>query len=396
VTHDAADNDSARVDLLYWNYAGVVKIEKGVNGSPAVAPSLPAGGTIISFDTVAAGVSAVALAKIADKRQTSMRLYPADGVVGIGTDTVVKQWAGARTLAIRGTTFAGMEFTTEAADATGVNVALLDFTDKNNTASDPRAANIQVQLRGGTSNNRGGRMIFNVRPDGGSAPLEAVRIDTNRSTMFGGGNVIVNKANTAEVAIDGTDGALTSGVASVFESGGDLTVTGRGSLIMRIDNDSNATSALFRIRTNTYNTTDLFTVNETGGIGIINRGATEGSYGVGAILDTVMRAAQTAAISATNFTSASVATIYRVTAYAECTTLSGSGSPTLDVIITYTDDVGATTHKIIDGLSLSATGRAHNVDTYLIASGNLQWSTAINSASGTPQYKIYLVCERLN
>lgn len=105
---------------------------------------------------------------------------------------------------------------------------------------------------------------------------------------------------------------------------------------------------------------------------------------------------QTAAISSTNLSSTPPAGIYAVEVYAVCTVASGSGSPTLDVTIGWTDVLGATTANAagLNGttfpLSLSATGRAQAKFVIQVNSGNITYSTTINSASGTPTYALYI------
>lgn len=99
---------------------------------------------------------------------------------------------------------------------------------------------------------------------------------------------------------------------------------------------------------------------------------------------------QTAAIGSTNLSSTPPAGFYEVQVVAICTTASGSGAPTLDVTLAWTDALGATTEKTINALSLSATGRAHGATRMAVASGNIAYSTTINAASGSPQYAVYI------
>lgn len=99
---------------------------------------------------------------------------------------------------------------------------------------------------------------------------------------------------------------------------------------------------------------------------------------------------QTSAIGSTNLTSSALTGFYEVEVIAMCTTASGSGSPTLDVTLGWTDNVGATTEKTINALSLSATGRAHGATRLRVNSGEISFSTTINSASGSPQYALYI------
>lgn len=99
---------------------------------------------------------------------------------------------------------------------------------------------------------------------------------------------------------------------------------------------------------------------------------------------------QTASIGTTTTLSSPPAGIYAVKVVAMCTTASGSGAPTLDVTIGWTDDVGATTQAVISGLSLSATGRSSGQTVLRVSSGSITHATTINAASGSPQYALYI------
>jgi len=105
---------------------------------------------------------------------------------------------------------------------------------------------------------------------------------------------------------------------------------------------------------------------------------------------------QTAAIASTALSNGAPAGLYAIEVYAVCTTASGSGAPTLDVTLGWTDVLGATTANAagLNGttfpLSLAATGRAQAKFILQLASGNITYSTTINAASGSPQYAIYI------
>jgi hypothetical protein len=97
---------------------------------------------------------------------------------------------------------------------------------------------------------------------------------------------------------------------------------------------------------------------------------------------------QTAAIGATDFVTAPPTGAYLVTVSVECTTASGAGSPTLDVVIGWTNRVGATTKTVISGFDLSATGEDDGVVNFRVNSGNINYTTTIAGAAGTPQYAL--------
>lgn len=101
---------------------------------------------------------------------------------------------------------------------------------------------------------------------------------------------------------------------------------------------------------------------------------------------------QTSGIGATNLrASGHTAGVYQVSVVAICTTASGSGAPTLDVTIGWTDTLGATTKNAVAGLSLSGTGRNDGVVTIRsTGAAAITYATTINAASGTPQYALYV------
>lgn len=105
---------------------------------------------------------------------------------------------------------------------------------------------------------------------------------------------------------------------------------------------------------------------------------------------------QTAAIGSTGLSTTIPAGLYAIEVYAVCTTASGSGAPTLDVTIGWTDVLGATTANAVGlngttfPLSLAATGRAQAKFILQVASGNITYATTINAASGSPQYALYI------
>lgn len=107
---------------------------------------------------------------------------------------------------------------------------------------------------------------------------------------------------------------------------------------------------------------------------------------------------QTAGIGSTNLSNTPPAGLYRVDVYVATTTASGSGTPTLDVNIAWTDVLGATNQNCVKEPSnatgfphsLSATGRTSATMFIQVASGNIAYTTTITGASGSPQYAIYI------
>lgn len=135
-------------------------------------------------------------------------------------------------------------------------------------------------------------------------------------------------------------------------------------------------------------------INTLGKISSYNSTTTDG-FGIVAIADTVVRTGQATDIGAVNFANVA-AGLYEVAAYVSCTTASGSGSPTLDLTISWTDAVGATSRVVVNDFSVSATGRTYSTPNLIqLASGNITWQTAIANPDGSPQYSIYIVIKRI-
>ena len=140
---------------------------------------------------------------------------------------------------------------------------------------------------------------------------------------------------------------------------------------------------------------DLFQVNSSGKIAEVADIAAEGTFGVPVIVDTVVRAGQTADITATNFSNSGVAGMYVIFCYLQITTAGASG--TISVTIAFTDAVGATSTNVINLASTTSTGRVTATPLFVeTASGNIAWSSDITVVSGTPAYRLTLVCQKLN
>ena len=128
--------------------------------------------------------------------------------------------------------------------------------------------------------------------------------------------------------------------------------------------------------------------NYNGTLPLVGNGASAS----GKTMNKVDLTGQTANITSTNLVQAGSAGVYQVDVYALCTTVSGSGSPTLDVNISWTDTVGATSSTVVSGLALhTSTGRAQGtVLCQLAASNNIAFTATINSPSGSPQFALYI------
>jgi hypothetical protein len=100
---------------------------------------------------------------------------------------------------------------------------------------------------------------------------------------------------------------------------------------------------------------------------------------------------QTASITATNLFPGDgkpPAGPYNVAIDMLCTTASGSGAPTLQVTIAFTDQLGATSTNT-STLSLAATGRLHaTIPIACNGTSVVTYAATIASASGSPQYSV--------
>ena len=124
------------------------------------------------------------------------------GNLGIGTTSPgVQTTAGRGYLTLSGSTGMGvLELITQAADADTNGVGLVQWTDKNSTATDKRTAFIMGILDGATANKRGGAISFGTRPNN-------VDVLTERMRITQGGNVgIGTTAPEATLDIVGADG----------------------------------------------------------------------------------------------------------------------------------------------------------------------------------------------
>ena len=104
---------------------------------------------------------------------------------------------------------------------------------------------------------------------------------------------------------------------------------------------------------------------------------------------------QTANSTGTMVASGAATGEWVATVYAQCTTASGAGAPTLDVTLSITDDVGAATITAVSGLSLAATGRAQGVVALRCSGGGIDYTATIAAGAGTPQYALHINLARV-
>ena len=109
-----------------------------------------------------------------------------DGNVLVNTKTPGQLFAGFTNMTLSGSTAAGIyEVITQAADADGLQVGQFTGSDRNSVAADKRLAIMEVQTEGSTANNRGGRLRFFTKADGGVVVLREV-LDRSGNHGVGG------------------------------------------------------------------------------------------------------------------------------------------------------------------------------------------------------------------
>lgn len=115
--------------------------------------------------------------------------------------------------------------------------------------------------------------------------------------------------------------------------------------------------------------------------------------GQSSIVATALLTAQTADISATTIYTPAASGLYRVSVYHLCTT---AGGGTLTTAIIWTDDYQAQTTSPASNLDLSGAGNAATGTTFIRSTASaIQYSTSIAGKSGSPQYALFVVVERL-
>lgn len=242
-----------------------------------------------------------------------------------------------------------------------------------------------------------GRMTINKTPSSGAASLDIIGENgaaplVNLKQFNGSSGSALTCAapggSTTMFEVNGNNDYAPSNLGLVTISN----VTGTATRVPLVARGGTAQSGSLQEWQNS-SSTSLLKVTSTGSVAngagpsgsVVVVGNTTAASGV---LGYVSLTGQTAAIGSTNLAVSPTAGFYAVEVYVMCTTLSGSGSPTLDVTVAWTDAVGATTATAITGFSLSATGRQGGRLPMLVASGNISYTTTINAAAGSPQYAI--------
>ena len=79
---------------------------------------------------------------------------------------------------------------------------------------------------------------------------------------------------------------------------------------------------------------------------------------------------------------------YLVNIYLQCTTAGTSG--TIDVTLTYTDDIGATTTAVLATLTYGSTGRASASKVIRCSGGGIDYTFTETAPVGNPRYAVHL------
>lgn len=204
------------------------------------------------------------------------------------------------------------------------------------------------------------------------------------------GTIVVSSATTQYTLVLNTGSGMISSTAGVGASFRDTTTNTKRLRMILSGSVGNNTFTLTNTAARNYGFGNL-----SGNVVVVGDDPPAVASGA---LGKVDLTGQTAGIGSTNLSNTPPAGLYRVDVYAACTTASGSGAPTLDVNIAWTDVVGATNRNCVaeDGgltafpLPLSATGRTSASMFIQVASGNIAYTTTINAASGSPAYAIYI------
>lgn len=139
-----------------------------------------AGATAIGYSNTASASGAVAMGKgvengTADTAQfgpsnTAKMTITSAGDAAFGTATDKVAPLGGRAVTVRGGSGGpgNIELASQQADANGVTVGNVVFSDGNLSRADKRSAVIECLVQGATANDRGGSMVFYNKPDGGA------------------------------------------------------------------------------------------------------------------------------------------------------------------------------------------------------------------------------------
>lgn len=191
------------------------------------------------------GTITAAAGQVWDFLAGTVKLPSAATFVGTAT-SLLNSVAGRAYLAIRGSSAGGaVELSTDAADANGNALGVIQFADKNSTnAATKLVAYIVGTLTGATANNRGGGISFFTRADNvQSAPVQRMVVGADGTVDVSGTLVAgaiqprtlvfpndATTVNLAAAAVDlGDAGAMSGRVKIVKAWGGNIAISATGS-----------------------------------------------------------------------------------------------------------------------------------------------------------------------
>lgn len=139
--------------------------------------------------------------------KVEMVLNGYSGNLSLGTSGAIADSLNGRTyLTIKGRSNSGvLELTQTLADAVNMQVGQIQFTDFNSISAEKRVAGIAVHLDGTTSNNRGGRLSFYTKPDGGGSGYYLERGGFHHTGRFFAQQGADINGNAEVLGIAGTD-----------------------------------------------------------------------------------------------------------------------------------------------------------------------------------------------
>lgn len=196
-TNDNTDN--AAIGLILFGNDGMTtnKLLASIRSTTAGTTTLNRGGELTFFTKPDGGTNDLQRMIITEAGNVGISVVPDeilhiggnfkadnDGYflndVGVGTVSPGIEVGGAnRVLTILGTVNPALELASSRSDADGATIGAIDFTWTTISFDDQRVAAIAIQSDGSVANDRGGKMLFLVRPDGGPTHVTKMTLRQN-------------------------------------------------------------------------------------------------------------------------------------------------------------------------------------------------------------------------